>query len=85
VKYVIVFALDGAQYALEKTTDAERAQAVMQLWERHMPALFPNAMVEVSYDRGFNEIVENHPDKTLIMGLMLQRELPMKHRVIEHG
>ena len=84
MKYVIVLAVDGEQYALEKTDDADRANTIMALCQRNMPRLFPTAIVEISYDRSFNGVVENHPDKHEIMGRLLSLEID-KVRVIEHA
>lgn len=65
--------------AIIKTEYYDRAYAVFQLCELHLPKLFPHSTITVKMcgDRRMNQKIGMHPDKDWIIEQLRAREFPL--------
>lgn len=86
MRFAILVKIDGEEYALLKTDNSERIEALAGLC-RHIEAVFPGQDAEcfASTDRSTNVHVGMHPDRIWIIDKLRALEHPLPDEIIIEG
>lgn len=79
MKFAVTLDDGTEELAIIKTEHYDRAYAVFQLCELHLPDVFPHATITVKMcgDRRMNQKVGMHPDKDDIIEKLRAKEFPL--------